>query len=278
MTKGDQRLTTPSQKPKRKLLTRILGWGAALIAMLLLGVFGLMERIAHRPSPVRMTVTPAEIHAEDVHLRQLGLILRDGSFLKEHPFEPPWTSHSLLIPESWPEPGIRSLLGSRHVRADLLLADLDVFEPVMERAYGGWDSAAARGWNCDQWFAGWRETLRNFRLMRRLRQWTPCSRFNGTTIRKSRSTVELAMAPKQPSSPVRQPLTVKRFVRAVDHSLLPPMMLASMCARRSYGRVAQRASRTCTTSQCRVRTELPRRCAAARTGSHCNPSGTDWET
>jgi hypothetical protein len=159
MTKGDQRLTTPSQEPKRKLLTRILGWGAALIAMLLLGVFGLMERIAHRPSPVRMTVTPAEIHAEDVHLRQLGLILRDGSFLKEHPFEPPWTSHSLLIPESWPEPGIRSLLGSRHVRADLLLADLDVLEPVMERAYGGWDSAAARGWNWDQWFAGWRRQL-----------------------------------------------------------------------------------------------------------------------
>ena len=149
-------LTNPSQKPKRKLLTRILGWGAALIAMLLLGVFGLMERIAHRPSPARMAVTPAEVHAEDMHLRQLGLILRDGSFLKEHPFEPPWTSHSLLIPSNLSEPGIKALLGPRHVRADQLLADLDALEPVMERAYGGWDSATVRGWNWSQWFAGWR--------------------------------------------------------------------------------------------------------------------------
>ena len=29
----------------------------------------------------------------------------------------------------------------------------------MQRAYGGWDSAAARGWNWAQWFAGWREQL-----------------------------------------------------------------------------------------------------------------------
>ena len=150
---------TPPQKPKRKFWRHVLGWSAAITAVVLFGRFGLLESIAHRPSPVRMRVTPADIHTEDMHLRQLGLILRDGSFLKEHPFEPPWTSHSLLIPEGWSEPGIKSRLGPRHVRADLLLADLDVLEPVMERAYGGWDSAAARGWNWDQWFAAWRNQL-----------------------------------------------------------------------------------------------------------------------
>jgi hypothetical protein len=51
------------------------------------------------------------------------------------------------------------LVGPRQVRADLLLADLDVLEPVMERAYGGWNSAAARGWNWSEWFADWRKQL-----------------------------------------------------------------------------------------------------------------------
>jgi hypothetical protein len=156
---GGSNLMIAPQKPKGKLGRRVLGWSAAFIVMAGLALIGWLEAVAHRPSPVHSTITPAEITAEDMHLRQLGLILRDGSFLKEHPFEPPWTSHSLLIPESWSEPGIKALLGPRHVRADLLLADLDVLEPVMERAYGGWDSAAARGWNWDQWFAGWRRQL-----------------------------------------------------------------------------------------------------------------------
>ncbi len=89
----------------------------------------------------------------------MGLLLRDGSFLKEHRFQVPWTSHSLLIPSTWAEPGMKALLGSRHVRADLLLADLDVLQPVMTRAYGGWDSAVARGWNWDRWFEDWRSRL-----------------------------------------------------------------------------------------------------------------------
>jgi hypothetical protein len=64
------------------------------------------------------------------------------------------------VPAGWlREPGIKRILGPRHVRADLLLADLDVLQPVMERAYGGWDSAAARGWNWNQWFADWRRML-----------------------------------------------------------------------------------------------------------------------
>ena len=150
---------TASQKPKSRLWRRALGWSAACVGVLVLGLIGWLGTVAHRPTPMRITVSQAEITTEDMHLRQLGLILRDGSFLKEHPFGPPWTSHSLLIPSTWSEPGIKALLGPRHVRADLLLADLDVLEPVMERAYGGWDSAAARGWNWGHWFGDWRKQL-----------------------------------------------------------------------------------------------------------------------
>ena len=125
----------------------------------MLALVGMAEWIAHRPSPVRTFVTMTEVKAEDARLEQMGLVLRDGSFLKEYSFQASWTSHSLLIPSSWGEPRIKALLGSHHVRADLLLADLDVLQPVMTRAYGGWDSAVARGWNWDRWFGDWRSRL-----------------------------------------------------------------------------------------------------------------------
>ena len=147
------------QKLRRSLWVSILQWSAGLAAVALLALVGIAEWVAHRPSPVRTSVTMTEVKAEDARLEQMGLVLRDGSFLKEHPFQSPWTSHSLLIPSTWAEPGIKALLGSRHVRADLLLADLDVLQPVMTRAYGGWDSAVARGWNWDRWFAAWRSRL-----------------------------------------------------------------------------------------------------------------------
>jgi hypothetical protein len=134
---------------------------AALLTLLFLVFFARLESIAHRPSPAHPTLTTAEIAAETTHLQQLGLTLPDGTFLKPHPFEPPWTSHSLLVPSTWsyPAPGIQWLLGPHKVRADLLLADLNILEPVMQRAYGGWDSAAIRGWNWVQWFANWRDQL-----------------------------------------------------------------------------------------------------------------------
>ncbi len=158
MTTGSAPASTDSPR-KRSIWRQVAGWSAAILAVMLLGFFGMLEVIAHRPSRVHLSVTAAEIKAEDARLKESGLVVSDGSFLKEHPFEAPWTSHSLLVPSSWSDPGIRSLLGSRHVRADLLLADLDTLQPVMERAYGGWDSAAAHGWNWSQWFAGWRGRL-----------------------------------------------------------------------------------------------------------------------
>ena len=155
-------LTVPSQRLQRIFGVHVLVWSAALGVVALLSLVGLAEWIAHRPSPAHTFVTASEIQAQDARLEQMGLVLRDGSFLKEHPFQPPWTSHSLLIPSTWSEPGIKRLLGSRKVRADLLLADLDVLQPVMTRAYGGWDSAAARGWDWNQWFTDWRKRLASY--------------------------------------------------------------------------------------------------------------------
>ncbi|HTV05852.1 MAG TPA: S41 family peptidase [Acidobacteriaceae bacterium] len=154
------------QQVRRRLFKRrAVGWSAAilsaLILLFLLVFWRMREVIAHRLSFVLLTVTSAEIEAENTRLKQAGLIVKDGNFFKEHPFDPPWTSHSLLIPSSWNyQPVFTGLIRRSHrVRADLLLEDLDVLQPVMERAYGGWGSAAARGWSWDKWFADWRKLL-----------------------------------------------------------------------------------------------------------------------
>jgi len=108
-----------------------------------------------------MKLTLTEISSEDARLAKDGLVLRDGHFLKETPFQPPWTSHSLLMPSDWPlgPSRISMLLGQKRVRADLLRLDLDTLEAVMQRGYGGWDSAARRGWNWAEWFSDWRRQL-----------------------------------------------------------------------------------------------------------------------
>ena len=160
----DSNLVNPLPQPQSRSWLRYLVWSAAGVVLLLLlilfGTFALLEAIAHRPSPVHTTLTPAEILLEDRNIKQSGLSLRNGSFLLEHPFSPPWTSHSLLVPSPWLHPpGVQRFFGPHSVRASLLLADLDVLESVMQRSYGGWDSAAARGWDWNRWFADWRSRL-----------------------------------------------------------------------------------------------------------------------
>ena len=178
------------------------------------------------------------------------------------------------------QPGIKALLGPRHVRADLLLADLDVLEPVMERAYGGWDSAAARGWNWGHWFGDWRKQL------------------------AARGAAELsyneAFAPMDAllafQRDNRAPIPLKR--RASDGSQTAILASArgskgveiraggrpfSIAANDARGTRAHREAMDerrrglhgCALVYADWCPARPRRCAAARTGSHCNPSGTD---
>ena len=150
-----------SQKSRYGLWRRLLVASLALLPTLVLAVFALAEWVAHRPSPVRGVISPAEIRIESERLARSGLLVRDESLLREHPFAPPWTAHSLLVPPNWlNESRARMVFGSHRVRADWLLSDLDVLEPVMQRAYGGWDSAALRGWNWSAWFDNWRKELR----------------------------------------------------------------------------------------------------------------------
>lgn len=153
----------PSRKSTPPVWKRLLWWSTGFVTLalfaLLIGTLYRIRQIARAPSSIHET-TEGQIATEDARLRQLGLKIRDGHFLNQRPFAPPWTSHSLLLPldqNSAPQPSVKKWLG---VGADLLLADLDVLQPTMQRAYGGWDTAAARGWDWNQWFADWRKQLR----------------------------------------------------------------------------------------------------------------------
>jgi len=93
--------------------------------------------------------------AETERLRSLGLSVPDGGVVLEHPWDPPFTRRSYVVPQAWfvppaPDAG---------VRADVLAADLPILQEVMRRAYGGWDTAEKRGWNWDRWFEQWRDQL-----------------------------------------------------------------------------------------------------------------------
>src|SRR5215472_16046575 len=101
---------------------------------------------------VRLTADERRVEVE--WLASLGLKVPEGGPLVEQPFGPPWTRRSFVAPTAW-----WRAPGSKDVRADLLKQDLPLLRMLMEKAYGGWDSAARRGWNWDQWFADWDRDL-----------------------------------------------------------------------------------------------------------------------
>lgn len=86
------------------------------------------------------------LHALGLQVSQLGL---------ERPWDEPFTPRSLIVPQSW----FTGHGKDTSVKASALLADLPILESIMSRAYGGWETASARGWNWEKWFADWRAVL-----------------------------------------------------------------------------------------------------------------------
>lgn len=99
-------------------------------------------------------LTPEERQGEVGWLTSLGLKVPEGGPLLESPFTPPFTSRSLLVPTAWwrlPQP--------RTVTSDALRRDVSLLHAVMEKAYGGWESARKRGWDWNRWFEEWDRDL-----------------------------------------------------------------------------------------------------------------------
>src|SRR4051794_30154323 len=99
-------------------------------------------------------VSPEERQAEVQWLASLGLKVPDGGPVLETPYAEPYTFRSFLAPSSWwrtPQP--------QEVSAADLRQDVVLLHALMQRAYGGWASAEARGWDWNRWFADWDRDL-----------------------------------------------------------------------------------------------------------------------
>ena len=93
-------------------------------------------------------------HAEEQRLGGLGFKVPPGGPILEHPFAPPFTRRSFVVPPGW-----LSRRAPRRVYAPALLADLDALESVMRIAYGGFDTAKDHGFDWDVWFTSYRSRL-----------------------------------------------------------------------------------------------------------------------
>jgi hypothetical protein len=113
----------------------------------------LLTGIADAKEPPEINVTPAEIAAESAWLESFGV---GGATLIPHPFSPPFSNRSFIVPLARLRAARTDLV---EVNADALRRDLLVLGSIMERAYGGWDSAEKRGWNWPQWFHKWDRLL-----------------------------------------------------------------------------------------------------------------------
>jgi hypothetical protein len=160
-----QEALAPRAKRPRRWLRRIAYFLGTLVLLALLAAFAMFLRLKRRGRPSQAIAPVVGDSERAIELRQLvrlGLSVPDGGVILERPFEPPWTSRSLIVPQHWYPPGALATMANYDlkVHASDLLADLDVLQPVMERAYGGWDSALRRGWSWDAWFTDWRTALK----------------------------------------------------------------------------------------------------------------------
>ena len=107
------------------------------------------------PSTRQDTIVPeAERTAEIAWLTSLGLSVPDAGVVLAEPYAPPLTRRSFVVPHTW-----FNFESPDTVSSAALAEDLDVLREVMSRAYGGWETAEARGWNWDSWFAEWKAML-----------------------------------------------------------------------------------------------------------------------
>ncbi len=117
-------------------------------------VIAVLALVSVHRAPCEVRLSQQDRQGELDWLSTFGLKIPAGGPLLEDPFGEPFTRRSLLVPATWWRQGPQERVPAAQLRSDLPL-----LRAVMEKAYGGWESAEQRGWNWDAWFEGWDQHL-----------------------------------------------------------------------------------------------------------------------
>lgn len=116
--------------------------------------------------PASAMAVPAKLRAANrAYWAKLGITRPKGGLVLEHPWSRPWSGRSLVVPIAWLKRSQQKLLQHAKsgkptlVNAAALRADLPILHLVLEKDYSGWEVAAKKGWDWNQWFQRWNATL-----------------------------------------------------------------------------------------------------------------------
>ncbi len=112
-----------------------------------------------------LTVPPKAIAAGNAYWAKLGVTPPKGGFILAHPWSPPWSGRSLIVPVQWFKQAYAK--ADKHVKdktpmmvsATDMRADLPILHMALEKNYSGWEPAIKHGWNWDKWFRQWNAML-----------------------------------------------------------------------------------------------------------------------
>lgn len=128
---------------------RFIALGCALLAVL-----------AAAPAAT-ISVPKAQIDAENARWAAFGVKLPPGGVVLAHPYAPPYSNRSFVVPYAWYR-RFSSELGAKKdvpVSAAALRADLPVLHLLLRKAYAGYRAASKSGWNWNAMFRNWNAQL-----------------------------------------------------------------------------------------------------------------------
>lgn len=109
-----------------------------------------------------LTVPQSEIAAENARWTALGVKLPPGGIVVAHPYSPPYSVHSFVVPTQWYVAFNDTLKANPDPRVDAaaLREDLPTLAFLMQKTYAGYVTAEQRyHWNWKRWFAQWDASL-----------------------------------------------------------------------------------------------------------------------
>jgi hypothetical protein len=99
---------------------------------------------------------------------KLGVTPPKEGIVLAHPWSKPWSGRSLIVPISWFSQAFRDSMEHERnktpmpINAAELRKDLPILRTVLEKNYSGWEPAAKRGWDWNDWFHQWDAMLASY--------------------------------------------------------------------------------------------------------------------